>query len=62
MTSESMLVYYLKFYRDLWWPGGDPAPATPPRTEEQKQETKKQAKAALYRNTPGNKSHLNAML
>ena len=53
MISEPMLVYYLKFFRDVFWPGGRLAPPSPPRTEEEMEETKSAAKAALNRNIPG---------
>lgn len=54
MFSEPMIVYYLKFWRDFFWPSGLLAPPAPHRTDEMKVETQAEAKSALIRNIPGN--------
>ncbi|XP_072480247.1 sorting nexin-25 isoform X1 [Notamacropus eugenii] len=50
--SEPMLVYYINVFRDAFWPNGKLAPPTPPRNEEQSQETKQRAQQKLLENIP----------
>ncbi|XP_056658939.1 sorting nexin-25 isoform X2 [Monodelphis domestica] len=50
--SEPMLVYYINVFRDAFWPNGKLAPPTPPRSEEQSQETKQRAQQKLLENIP----------
>ncbi|XP_074084956.1 sorting nexin-25 isoform X1 [Macrotis lagotis] len=50
--SEPMLVYYINIFRDAFWPNGKLAPPTPPRSEEQSQETKQRAQQKLLENIP----------
>jgi len=53
IVSEPMLVFYLKFLRDFFWPGGTLAEPTPPFDEERSKNTRVKAKSALIRNIPG---------
>lgn len=53
LTSEPMLVYYLKFWKGFFWPGGDLAPTSPVRDDEAQAKTRSEAKSALIRNIPG---------
>lgn len=53
MISEPMLVYYLKFFRDFFWPDGVLAPPNPITTDEERKQIRLEAKSALTRNIPG---------
>ena len=50
MVSESMLIYYLESYREVMWPGGIPSTSTVTRSDEEKAETKQQAREKLLKN------------
>lgn len=54
-----MSVYYLGLFKDsMWLPNGSLAPAPPPRTDDEKQETRKRCKLKLVRNIPDALTHL----
>ena len=50
MVSEPMLIYYLENYREEMWPGGKLSTSTVTRSDEDKAETKQQAKDKLLKN------------
>lgn len=50
MVSEPMLIYYLENYREAMWPGGNICTSTVTRSDEEKAETKQQAKEKLLKN------------
>lgn len=50
MVSEPMLIYYLENYREAMWPGGSPSTSTVTRSDEDKAETKQQAREKLLKN------------
>ena len=51
-----MLIYYLKLFRESYWPGGELAKPNPPRSDEEKLRRRKLAKEKLLQNIPGNVS------
>lgn len=51
-VSEPMLIFYLETFRDAMWPGGEPAPLSPTRSDEQKATTKEEAKALFLKSSP----------
>ncbi len=51
-VSEPMLIFYLQTFRDAMWPGGEPAPPSPTRSDEQKAATKDEAKKRFLKSTP----------
>ena len=51
-VSEPMLVFYLETFRDAMWPGGNPAPPSPTRSDEQKAATKEEAKQKFLKSSP----------
>ena len=54
-----MTVYYLTLFKDpLWLPDGRLAPAPPPRTDDEKHDTRRRCKLKLVRNTPDALTHL----
>lgn len=50
--SESLLIYYLETFKGSMWPGGQPAPPGPTRSDEEKAATKEEAKAMFMKSTP----------
>ncbi|XP_072040154.1 sorting nexin-25-like [Amphiura filiformis] len=52
MVSEPMLVGYIHYFRDSYWPKGQLAPPYPVFTEEQKQQTKDKAREKFLRYFP----------
>ncbi|XP_065183820.1 sorting nexin-25-like isoform X1 [Sycon ciliatum] len=52
LRSEEMLVYYLHNFRDSWWPNGQLAAVWPTRSDEEKAQTKLEAKEKLLKNIP----------
>ena len=50
MVSEPMLIYYLENYREAMWPGGNASMSTVTRSDEEKAETKQQAREKLLKN------------
>ena len=53
IVSESMLVWYIHYFRDSYWPKGQLAPPFPVFTEEEKQQTKDKAREKFLRYFPG---------
>lgn len=53
LVSEQMLIYYTQTFKDSFWPDGECAKPSPPRTDQQKQEDRIQAKTKLLENMPG---------
>ena len=51
-VSEPMLIFYLETFRDAMWPGGEPAPPSPTRSDEQKAATKEEAKTKFLKSSP----------
>ena len=51
-VSEPMLIFYLETFRDAMWPGGNPAPPAPTRSDEDKAATKMEAKAMFLKSCP----------
>ena len=51
-VSEPMLIFYLETFRDAMWPGGQPAPPAPTRSDEQKAATKEEAKKRFLKCSP----------
>ncbi|MCG8621792.1 MAG: hypothetical protein MJE68_07320, partial [Proteobacteria bacterium] len=51
-VSEPMLIFYLQTFRDAMWPGGQPAPPSPTRSDEQKAATKEEAKKRFLKSSP----------
>ena len=52
IVSEPMLIFYLETFRDAMWPGGQPAPPTPTRSDEEKAHTKDEAKQRFIQSSP----------
>ena len=52
VVSEPMLGFYLEIFRDSLWPNGSPAPPSPIRSDEQKQQTKYEAKKKFLKSSP----------
>ena len=50
-VSEPMLSFYLETFRDAMWPNGEPAPPSPIRSDEQKQQTKYEAKKKFLKSS-----------
>lgn len=52
VVSEPMLVFYLETFREAMWPDGRPAPPSPIRSDEQKAQTKDEAKKKFLKSSP----------
>ena len=52
VVSEPMLVFYLELFRDSMWPGGDPAPPAPTRSDTEKAHTRDEAKKKFLKSSP----------
>lgn len=52
IVSEPMLIFYIETFRDAMWPGGQPAPPTPTRSDEEKARTKDEAKQRFIQSSP----------
>ncbi|XP_043913019.1 sorting nexin-25-like [Protopterus annectens] len=52
LFTESSFASYINFLQQILWPGGKPAASSPPRTEEEKIETKKKAEELLLKRIP----------
>ncbi|KAH0554738.1 sorting nexin-25 [Cotesia glomerata] len=50
--SEPMITYYLQLFTKSWWPNGQLAPSTPPRTDEEKLKTRGEARRQFLNNIP----------
>jgi len=50
--SEPMLIFYLETFKNSMWPGGQPAPSTPTRSDEDKAKTKEDARAKFLKSSP----------
>ncbi|GFN79491.1 sorting nexin-25-like [Plakobranchus ocellatus] len=54
LVSEQMLIYYTQTFKESMWPDGELASMPAPRSDEQKQECRMQAKTKLLENIPDN--------
>ncbi|CAG5115635.1 unnamed protein product [Candidula unifasciata] len=52
LVSEQMLIYYTQTFKDSFWPDGDWAKPSPPRSDQQKLDNRIQAKTKLLENMP----------
>ena len=52
VMSEPMLIFYLDTFRDAMWPGGEPAPPSSTRSDEEKAATKEEAKTKFLKSSP----------
>ena len=52
MVSEPMLIFYLETFRDATWPDGQSPPSSPIRSDEQKAQTKYEAKKKFLKSSP----------
>ncbi|XP_014774153.1 sorting nexin-25 [Octopus bimaculoides] len=52
MFSDSMLIYYIKTFKDSLWPNGILAEPCPPKTEEEKMKIRMEAKEKIIQNVP----------
>ena len=50
--SEPMLLFYLETFRNGMWPGGEPAPPAPTRSDEEKAATKEDARGKFLKSSP----------
>ena len=50
--SEPMLLFYLETFKNSMWPGGKPASPLPTRSDEDKSNTKEEAKAKFLKSSP----------
>ena len=50
--SEPLLIFYLETFKDSMWPGGQPAPPGPTRSDEEKTATKEEARAKFLKSSP----------
>lgn len=50
--SEPMLVFYLETFKNGMWPGGQPAPPAPTRSDEDKAATKEDTRAKFLKSSP----------
>ena len=51
--SESMVIYYIRLFKDSMWPGGVLAEPLPQRSDEEKLRTRIRAKEKFLQNQPG---------
>ena len=52
VVSEPMLVFYLETFQGAMWPNGEPVPAAPTRSDEQKTDTKEKARQKFLKSVP----------
>ena len=52
--SESMVIYYIRLFKDSMWPNGVLAESLPHRSDEEKLRTRIRAKEKFLQNQPGN--------
>lgn len=53
--SESMIIYYISLFKNSMWPNGKLAESPPPKTDNQKLQTRLEAKEKFLNNMPGRK-------
>ena len=51
--SESMVIYYIRLFKDSMWPNGVLAESLPQRSDEEKLRTRIKAKEKFLQNQPG---------
>ena len=54
ICSESMVIYYIRNFKDSMWPNGVLAESLPQRSDEEKLRTRIKAKEKFLQNQPGN--------
>ncbi|KAJ8298069.1 hypothetical protein KUTeg_024600 [Tegillarca granosa] len=52
--SESMIIYYIRLFKDSLWPDGKLAESLPSQSDEEKMKTRMEAKEKFLQNLPGN--------
>lgn len=52
LVKEDMVAWYVSRFISTWWPGGELVMSWPPRSMEQREQTKKQAKSKLLAALP----------
>ena len=53
LTSESMILFYIRYFQDSMWPDGVLAPPQQPPSLEEQRATQKEAREKFLQNLPG---------